>query len=81
MKALLTKQNLTILLKAFALSLFFTGTGQIFGLLFPKKSWANSLVMIGIAVAVLLIDDGSLSELYKLSPAQTAAMATKRRND
>lgn len=75
MKPLFTSSNLTILVKAFALSLFFTGTGHIFDLLLPKRSWTNALVMVGLAIAVLMMDDGSLSELYDLKPSTAAAAA------
>ena len=48
------------------MSLFFTGTGQALNLILPGKTWKNSLLMIGLSMIILLIDDGSLSELYKL---------------
>jgi len=81
MNGLFSKNNLTILVKAFALSLFFSGSGQIFGLLFPKKTWTNSLLMVGLAILVLMMDDGKLSELYDLKPAQAAAMAAGTTKD
>jgi len=63
---LFTKDNLTIIIKSLAMSLFFTGTGQALNLLLPGKTWKNSLIMIVLSMIILLMDDGSLSELYKL---------------
>jgi hypothetical protein len=78
---LLTRENLTILFKALALSLFFTGTGKCFDLLLPKKTWLNALLMVAVSIAMLLWRDGSLSELYDLKPHVAAAAAAQRQHD
>lgn len=80
MKALFNSDNITRIVKALAMSLFFSGTGLAFELLLPKKNWSTALLMVGLAIVILLVDDGSLSELYDLKPSQTAAAVhgTKR---
>lgn len=65
--------NLIIIIKALAVGLWFFATGRLFEKLFPKHSWYNIIVTMVLAVVILSVDDGSLSELHTLKDNTVAA--------
>ena len=58
--------NLKIVISALGVSLWYNASARMFDLIIPQIGWKSTVFMFFIATAILLYDDGVLSELGSL---------------
>ena len=63
-----TMPNIYILIVALSVSLWFEGSVKIIRILIPGNNMQTALLMCSISLAVFMMDDGKLGELYSYEP-------------
>ena len=63
------------MIKAAAVGTFFYAINRTLHKIFPKATWIDILIMVTFSFAVLLYEDGMLSELHNLKASTVAAIS------
>ena len=72
--------NFIIAVKAATIGIWFFGLNRILYRYFPSPSFPEVFALLAVSSAILLCDDGMLSELHDLKPSTVAAIANQTQN-